>query len=724
MSKLDVVYGDVTNPLLLRGLVDVLRKLDPVGTLYLGYPVLASADSRVRIDAMLISRQYGFVTFLFGQAPTNGEHGGWEMLRQQQDELYGALESYLGRHASLRAGRKLAFEINTVTLLPSPPPESAGLQDAEGYYVDLEGLANVLKGLTQIPEAVQRSLDAAINKVLTIRPAKKRVNVTRDNSRGAKLKVMEKEIANLDQWQKRSAIEVPDGVQRIRGLAGSGKTIVLALKAAYLHAQHPDWRIGLTFYTRSLYQQMEDLTRRFSFEHILDEPDWSKLQILHAWGSIREKAGVYTTLALHLGHSVRDWSYAKTMYGADNAFAGICRELLHAARARKTLEPIFDAVLIDEAQDLPQEFFELVALFTRKPHRIAFAYDELQQLNAALVPSVEDLFGRTDAGKPRLRLQSSGYARADVVLPMCYRNPPWTLTVAHALGFGIYRQEGLVQHFDNASLWKEIGYQVDAGQLADGEQVVLSRNPGSFPQFFAEQLSPDDAVQFYAFSNDEEQLAWVAKSIKKNLERDELYTDDILIVLPDAYTSKRRAVELVRVLAQHGVSAHHVGATSSQDEMFREKSIAITHVYRAKGNEAAMVYVIDAEYAVPDKRWASATGLASRRNVLFTAITRAKAWVRVSGVGAGMEALRAEFQRVVSENFQLRFRIPTEEERKHLRQLHRDRSEAETARRQEAMRSLEAAFEALDRGDIEMDELPEEIKQRLEKIAKFPKTSE
>ncbi|MCY1074330.1 hypothetical protein [Archangium lansingense] len=263
------------------------------------------------VDAMLISRQYGLVAFLFGQAPMNGEREGWAALRQQQDELYGALESYLGRHASLRAGRKLAFEINTVTLLPSRPPDAAGLHGAEGHYVNLEELPSVLSSLAQIPEAVQRNLDSAINKVLTIRPAKKRANVTREDSRGSKLKAMEKEIAHLDQWQKRSAIEVPDGVQRVRGLAGSGKTVVLALKAAYLHAQHPDWRIGLTFYTRSLYQQMEDLTRRFSFEHILDEPDWSKLQILHAWGSMREKAGVYTTLSTHLGHPVRDWSYAK-----------------------------------------------------------------------------------------------------------------------------------------------------------------------------------------------------------------------------------------------------------------------------------------------------------------------------------------------------------------------------------------------------------------------------
>lgn len=43
-------------------------------------------------------------------------------------------------------------------------------------------------------------------------------------------------MANLDNQQSKVVIETDDGVQRIRGLAGLAKTIVIALKAAYLHA--------------------------------------------------------------------------------------------------------------------------------------------------------------------------------------------------------------------------------------------------------------------------------------------------------------------------------------------------------------------------------------------------------------------------------------------------------------------------------------------------------
>lgn len=93
---------------------------------------------------------------------------------------------------------------------------------------------------------------------------------------------IEAAIANMDAWQKKAAIEFPEGPQRIRGLAGSGKTIVLAQKAAILHAKYPKWNIAVTFQTRSLYQQFRGLIERFYRELTLDDPDWSKLSILHA----------------------------------------------------------------------------------------------------------------------------------------------------------------------------------------------------------------------------------------------------------------------------------------------------------------------------------------------------------------------------------------------------------------------------------------------------------
>lgn len=66
----------------------------------------------------------------------------------------------------------------------------------------------------------------SLQRIASIKPRKKRENVKNSGSKGDIIKKIEKEIANLDHWQKKAALEIVDGPQRIRGLAGSGKTIV------------------------------------------------------------------------------------------------------------------------------------------------------------------------------------------------------------------------------------------------------------------------------------------------------------------------------------------------------------------------------------------------------------------------------------------------------------------------------------------------------------------
>jgi superfamily I DNA and RNA helicase len=59
-----------------------------------------------------------------------------------------------------------------------------------------------------------------------------------------------------------------------------------------------------------------------------------------------------------------------------------------------------------------------------------------------------------------------------------------------------------VQHFDDPTLWEEIGYQVVKGQLSPGSTVTLARRPESYPDYFLELLDRNDAVVhkiFYAY---------------------------------------------------------------------------------------------------------------------------------------------------------------------------------------------------------------------------------
>jgi superfamily I DNA and RNA helicase len=698
---LDVVIGQTKNLLGQHQLVRSFRSANLSGTLYTGYPIIASADQMIVIDALLTCREHGLVVIDFLNAP---DATNVALVRDRQDDLYTALNRKLLEYKPLVRGRQLAVTINVLTFVPYD--QLAGRFDD----VPMAGPATLLKSLREfepIDHELLKLVNAAIQRVATIKPTTKRTNIARADSRGAIIQKIEKEIANLDQWQKKAAVECPEGPQRIRGLAGSGKTIVLALKAAYLHAANPDWDIAVTFHTRALYQQFRDLIRRFCFEHKNDEPDWTKLRVMHAWGSSRQP-GVYSEIASANRLPVQNFTYAKTRFTAETGFEGICDELLSGLKGTQPRE-LFDAVLIDEAQDLPRSFFEVCYISARDPKRIVWGYDELQNLGAYAMAPPAELFGAGEDGQPCVpNLDSEEEApKRDIVLPVCYRNTPWALTTAHAVGFGVYREAGLVQFFENADLWQDIGYHIRSGNLQPDQEVVLERRANSYPAYFMELLKPLDAVQWHSFESQESQAAWVAAEVHQNLTQDELKQTDILIVLPNALKARADASMIIGELDKFGISAHLAGVTSSLDRLYQEGSVAISGIYRAKGNEAAMVYILDADYALQPYITIRA------RNVLFTAITRSRAWVRICGCGAQMQILIDELEKVRAHEYRLQFKVPTDQELKRMRRIHRDKTVEEVARQRDAISNVEELLGMVETGELDPAEIPEELRRRL-----------
>lgn len=700
---LDIIYGQTTNIIVKNELVDALKNIQLTGTLYIGYPVLSTANTKIDVDALLVCKEYGLVAFIFGNTTLSEENV--EELLSQQDKLYIAIEKNLKNHETLLEKRTLGVEINIVSIVPSL--DQLNLPD-NSYFCTTDLVNTILEQFNGIDDYYLEHLSAAIQRVTNLKPRKDRLNANKSDSYGAILKKIEKEIANLDQYQKKAAIETPDGPQRIRGLAGSGKTIVLALKAAYLHTQHPNWDIVITFQSRSLYQQFEDLIRRFTFEHLGDEPDWNKLQIMHAWGG-SNRDGVYTDIASYIDTVPRDFRYAMSKYGRDNAFNGICQELLKIIS--EDIAPKYDVVLIDEAQDMPIPFFRLVYSLTKDPKRIIWAYDELQTLSETVIPTTDILFGNNKMGNPNVELQNQdGEAKQDIVLPVCYRNSPWALTLAHSLGFGLNREDGLVQHFDVPDLWEEIGYQIVDGSLTFGSDVVLQRSSNSYPKYFEEFLDKEEAIITKMFDDKIEQAEWVARSIKKNLLEDELECDDILIIFPNAYTAKSNSKLLMDTLIKYDIGSHLVGATSSTDQMFYKDSIAIANIFRSKGNEAPMVYILDSDYCY------SGSELITRRNILFTSITRSKAWVRICGIGEEMELLNNEIVCIKNADYKLKFKLPTLERLRELRKIHRDLTSSEKAKRTKVNQGLKLFIEAIKNGEMSVESLPPEIRKSLKEL--------
>ncbi|MFM7370482.1 MAG: DNA/RNA helicase, partial [Sphaerospermopsis kisseleviana] len=59
-------------------------------------------------------------------------------------------------------------------------------------------------------------------------------------NRSAILSILGEWLYETDLQQEHIGKEIPPGAQRIRGIAGSGKTVLLCQKAANMYLKHPD----------------------------------------------------------------------------------------------------------------------------------------------------------------------------------------------------------------------------------------------------------------------------------------------------------------------------------------------------------------------------------------------------------------------------------------------------------------------------------------------------
>jgi len=669
------------------------------GTLYIGYPIIGTANGGFKIDALLITKETGLVVIHIEEGINSNID-----YKDIQDEIFTKIKSKLFQYKELTKKRDLAIEINVLTYSPawSDIPEKN-----EDYpcFINNDSLKKFINSLSWDTVEYYEQLLSVLQSITSIRKNKSRDYVKKENSRGAKLKKLEDSIANLDKQQSSAVIETVEGVQRIRGLAGSGKTIILALKVAYLHSINPNWKIAVTFNTRSLKEQFKKLIRMFTYEHINEEPNWDNIDIIHAWGSPSYE-GIYFNLCKEHNIEYIDFSGAKRLtstYGTE--FNTVCSKALNEI---SNFIQKYDVIVIDETQDFSKDFLKICYQILKSPKRLVYAYDELQSLNKQTMESPENIFGVDMEENPLVKLENrQNQPKEDIILYKCYRNSRETLTTAHALGFGIYREDGLVQMFENSTLWKDIGYEVLNGELTDGQDVEISRNNDTSPDFLSNHSKVDDIIDFKSFHSNIEQVEFVVNSIEKNLKEDELKLDDIVVINLDPLTTKNVVGLFRQKLYEKGINSNLAGVSTSPDIFYTGDAITFTGIYRAKGNEAPMVYIINAQYSYGGYE------LAKKRNILFTAMTRSKAWVRVCGHGEDMEKLTSEFQKVKDQDFKLKFKYPTEDERKKMNIVNRDMSAEEKSKLLKNEQSLSDLVADLKNGKIQKENLSQEMLNEL-----------
>lgn len=593
---------------------------------------------------------------------------------QAENQLFGLL-GYCDREPNLRSqvsGRVIValpfisqqqWQNKGFAKLPSSPPilfqENLFLETKNPTFLDqIRQTSPIIKGRKLNPEQWKVLLS-----VLGGNPVFRRNNLTpsvplsvhgEGEEKSLRASILEKVRQNLSEFdllQENIGKQIPPGMQRIRGIAGSGKTVLLCQKAANMHLKYPEWDIALVFFSRSLYEQIitqiDKWIRRFSHNEVQYNPNNEKLRVLHAWGA-KNQPGLYSIIC-EAANAPKLSVFDTENKQPNESLAEVCSFLLEKSQ----IPQIFDAILIDEGQDLivDDEFkyqdkqpFYWMAYQALRPfdehhpeqRRLIWAYDEAQSLDSLNIPTAGELFG--DELAHLVTGQYPDGIKKTEIIHRCYRTPDPIVTAAHAMSMGLLRRGGMVSGITRTEDWKALGYEVQ-GRFTRGQQVTLKRLSEDSPNIIT-KLWEKPVLEFETYDSRQSELRALADSIVRDVLCDRLQPSKeiLVIVLGSFFEAMRLENHVAEFLISEGIDIFIPGTTncnilkadsenSDPNKFWCEGGVTVSRIHRAKGNEADMVYVVGLDNIAKDE------SNIRLRNQLFIALTRTRAWVKLSGVG-------------------------------------------------------------------------------------------
>ena len=443
------------------------------------------------------------------------------------------------------------------------------------------------------------------------------------------------------------AREIPAGPQRVRGIAGSGKTRLLCQKAAFMHHQHPEWDIAYVFFTQSVYGDIHHNIER-TLIGLGKEWDPQKLKIFHAWGAY-ERPGLYRYICQ--SHGIRPLVVSDTVpYKYAQGLAFSAKLLLEQI----TIHPLFDAILVDEGQDMVFKEPELqyqgkqpiywMAYSALRPitpdrpeiRRLIWAYDEYQNINTMEIPSSKTIFGE-EKGLDKLLLgYYKGKVPKNIIMKESYRTPGPVILAAHALCMGMLNREGMIAGPTQKTEWELLGYQV-SGTFQKNSMITLVRPPENSKNPLTHFRGMPPLFSFELFTTRDEAYQKLARTLYKLIKVDGIPPRNRILIV---HLNKRHTLEgLTKYLMDKGISFYFPGESDvninhtpdyrdrKPRDFWKDDAVTIANVNQAKGNEADFVFVVGLEDTAADPL------NVQTRNALFVAMTRTRGWVSLMGTG-------------------------------------------------------------------------------------------
>lgn len=384
-------------------------------------------------------------------------------------------------------------------------------------------------------------------------------------------------IKTMDLHQEKMAKQIGDKHRLIRGVAGSGKTLVLVSRARMLAKANPSWNILVLCYGSTLSQYLKQAI----VQKIAEPED------LFDFAEQDKQSESQSNIEVSTFHS---W--------LGQQFRIIDRklpELLEKVEQGQQELPKYDAILIDEGQDFDTDWLRLVSL----------CLNEETQCLLIVEDRAQTIFKRKNSLAQDTGLDFRGRSR---ILTINYRNTAQIVQFA----WDFYKQQSNLQ-------------QKVVSSGTEGVEII--------PPQFTKRRGPEPLI--YRSKNTQIEMAFVAKSINYLRREKSLTLKDIAILYRVKESNQVHIIdELGKALDENHLQYNWVTENEQTKKSFNreEDSIKVLTIDSAKGLDFRAVFIISIE-TMP--RNAGKSDEVDDREIsrFYIGMTRALEWLFLSYSG-------------------------------------------------------------------------------------------
>jgi hypothetical protein len=380
------------------------------------------------------------------------------------------------------------------------------------------------------------------------------------------------DIKTMDLHQENLAKQIGDKNRLIRGVAGSGKTIILASRAKMLSKQNPDWKILILCYNISLSNAIQQM-----INHMLNEPE-DLFDFDTDVKSVRNQNIVVRNFHSWLKNDLR---IRETQLP----------EMIEKIEKKETILPTYDAILIDEGQDFEADWLKLVGLLiSADTQSLLLVEDRAQTIYKRKRSYVQDI-GLSFQGRSK-------------VLSINYRNTRQIVKFA----WDFYREHSI---FKNKVVNRDL----------DGEIIA--------PQS-TKRNGPDTGIVKAANFFDE--MRMVSRQIKKLNEERKVPLEEILILYRVKRTHKYPIIDIIkRSLAESSIPFYWITENDVSKRSFEKEDgkVKISTIDSSKGLDFQAVFIVNVDsmpFPLEDDREREVS-------LFYIGMTRAKEYLCLSYSG-------------------------------------------------------------------------------------------